>query len=77
MASIVLDESTTDLTFGGGQWSSINLDRFFGGAAAWPAFAADGNGDTGTYGSLSFVFRGTFLFFPGQYKKKTIMSIFP
>lgn len=76
MATIVLDDSTTDLTFGGGQWSGLTLGRYFGGATAWPAFAADGNGDTGTYGNLSFVFRGMLLSFCWRVQE-TIMSIFP
>lgn len=55
MASIVLDDSTTRLSFGGGQWSLGPMDRFFGGFATWPQFAVD---DTEKFGTLNFVFQG-------------------
>lgn len=58
MANIVLDDKTNLLKIGGGTWSAVSISRFFGGGAIWPAFAADDNGDTGTYGTLSMSFEG-------------------
>ena len=60
MASIVLDDPAARITTGGGTWSVVFMERWFGGSAMWPAFAIDNNGDTGTYGSLSMQFRGVY-----------------
>jgi len=51
---------------GGGTWSRVLADRFFGGSAMWPAFASDDNGDTGDYGSLSIDFQGVYPSNPRQ-----------
>ncbi|KAG5640991.1 hypothetical protein DXG03_006444 [Asterophora parasitica] len=61
MASVIWDESDPNfkLSFGGGTWSKVTTERFFGGAAIWPAFAATEKGDTGAYGWLSITFDGT------------------
>jgi hypothetical protein len=58
MASIVLDDPVAHITTGGGTWSEVFIQRFFGGSAIWPAFSGDNNGDTGNYGSLSMQFQG-------------------
>jgi len=66
MASIVRDDPAAHITTGGGTWSVVFMERFFGGSATWPAFAIDNNGDTGTYGSLSMPFHGTSVAFFGN-----------
>ncbi|KAG5649865.1 hypothetical protein H0H81_001713 [Sphagnurus paluster] len=61
MAKVVWDESQNglNLAIGGGTWSKVSIERFFDGAAIWPAFAANDSGDTGQYGTLSITFQGT------------------
>lgn len=56
MANIVLDDLTTSLRVGGGQWRKAPADRYVGGSAVWPQFAID---DTDKHGTLDFVFQGT------------------
>ncbi|KAG6852421.1 hypothetical protein C0991_012152, partial [Blastosporella zonata] len=65
MANIVWDDGRVT-TLGGGQWSAVLEDRFFGGGAIWPAFATGANGDTGQYGTLSLSFQGTGIAFHGN-----------
>ena len=55
MASILIDGSTNQLVLGGGTWSVALESRFFGGSAAWPAFANDTTGQSGT---LTMPFQG-------------------
>lgn len=61
MAKVVWDESQNglNLAIGGGTWSKVSIERFFDGAAIWPAFAANDSGDTGQYGTLAITFQGT------------------
>ncbi|KAG6830604.1 hypothetical protein H0H87_007547 [Tephrocybe sp. NHM501043] len=65
MANIVWDDGRVS-TLGGGQWSAVLVDRFFGGGAIWPAFATGDNGDTGQYGTLGLTFHGTRIAFHGN-----------
>ena len=55
---IIVDDSSSQFTYGGGSWSGVAADYFFGDSATWPAFARDDNGDTGVYGSFTFTFQG-------------------
>ncbi|KAF8060251.1 hypothetical protein FPV67DRAFT_1513958 [Lyophyllum atratum] len=73
MATIVLDDSTNRISYGGaagsdGGWSRVQVQRFFGGSAIWPPFSVrpDANGDTGTYGTFSITFQGTSIAFTGN-----------
>ncbi|KAG6910353.1 hypothetical protein DXG01_011422 [Tephrocybe rancida] len=65
MANIVWDDGRVS-PLGGGQWSAVLADRFFGGGAIWPAFATKENGDTGQYGTLGVTFHGTGIAFHGN-----------
>jgi len=66
MASIVVDDTSSQFTYGGGPWSAVAASHFYGGSATSPDFARDANGDSGVYGSLSFTFQGTFYLFALQ-----------
>ncbi|KAG6831078.1 hypothetical protein H0H87_006194 [Tephrocybe sp. NHM501043] len=67
MANIVLDDTQLKtLVLGGGTWSEVSIERFFGGSAIWPAFASNDTGDTGQYGTFSLTFDGTSISFFGN-----------
>ena len=59
MASFILDNTSTQFTYGGGVWNTIASYVYFGGSTTWPDFTrTTNNSDTGIYGSLTFVFQG-------------------
>ena len=60
MARIIVDNLSSQFTYGGGNWSSVAVSHFYGGDATWPDFARGNNSDTGVYGSLTFTFQGSY-----------------
>jgi hypothetical protein len=58
MASIVLDDTSNQFTYGGGTWSQAVHPRFFGGDAVWPAFASNTSGDIGIFATVNLTFQG-------------------
>ncbi|KAF8878214.1 hypothetical protein BD779DRAFT_1218951 [Infundibulicybe gibba] len=63
---LIVDDASDSISHGGGQWSISYDPRWYRGSSAWPAFAADANGDTGVYGSLNYTFHGTSIAFVGN-----------
>jgi hypothetical protein len=66
MARIIVDDLSSQFSYGGGTWSSVSDSHFYGGEATWPDFARGSTGDTGVYGSLTFNFQGTCPTFAAQ-----------
>ncbi|KAG6810222.1 hypothetical protein H0H92_010034 [Tricholoma furcatifolium] len=65
MANIVWDDGRVS-SLGGGSWTAVLADRFFGGGSIYPAFATNATGDTGQYGTLGVGFYGTGIAFHGN-----------
>ncbi|KAF8878210.1 hypothetical protein BD779DRAFT_1474887 [Infundibulicybe gibba] len=63
---LIVDDASSVLNLGGGQWSNSTETRWYGGSSVWPKFAVGNNGDTGAYGSLNYTFHGTSIAFMGD-----------
>ena len=58
MAQIIIDDLSSQFGYGGGNWTTVAASHFYGGSATWPDFAEGPNGDSGSYGLLTFNFQG-------------------
>ncbi|KAG5649975.1 hypothetical protein H0H81_001243 [Sphagnurus paluster] len=59
MTSIITDQTQLQLVADGGKWTTLTMERYYGGSAISSTFAATEFGDTGHYGRLSLAFQGT------------------
>jgi hypothetical protein len=63
MASIVVDDTSSQFSYGGSPWTEVPASHFYGGSATFPAGAQDGVGGFVGYGTFNFAFQGTFFIF--------------
>jgi hypothetical protein len=62
MASIIIDQPNLPLVeFGGGSWTNLTGDEFFGGSSSVPSFSTGSQTPTDKWGWLCFRFTGNVL----------------
>ncbi|KAF8221379.1 hypothetical protein L208DRAFT_1415109 [Tricholoma matsutake] len=66
MDSIIVDDNSSQFTYGGSPWAEVTASNFYGGSSTFPAGAQDGSSGFVGYGTLSFVFEGTAVAFFGN-----------
>lgn len=69
MASIIVDDPSSQFTYGGSQWDEVPAPHFYGGSTIFPPYAQDGSSGFLGYGTFNFGFEGaysTFQFFCGS-----------
>jgi hypothetical protein len=59
MASIIVDDRSSQFTYGGSTWAEVPAPHFFGGSAIFPPYSQDGVGGFVGYGTFTFAFEGT------------------
>ena len=61
MASVILDDSSSAFTYGGGTWTVSNLIQWYNGSSTYAAFTF-----TAGEGTLSVSFQGQYAFVMGS-----------
>lgn len=60
MASIVVDDTSGQFTYGGSKWAEVPAPHFYGGSTSFPPYAQDGSSGFLGYGTFNFGFQGPY-----------------